>query len=91
MPAWIVTSVYGFAIAAAVALLYFFGMRSWYWHALSVLLAIVIGLVPPPVTWQGPGYDLTIGAVCLFLFLWGALSPLFMKRHRPHHKQPHHA
>ena len=83
MPAiWIILA-YGAALALAFVLLrYFHGEHChWYWHAGAVVLAFVIGLVPPPERWSGPVLDLSIGSVFVFLLLWGAAAPLF----RPHH------
>ncbi len=91
MPAHVVFAVYGSCAVLALLLLYFFRARRWYWHVLSLLLAMGIGLMPPPERWQGPAADLTIGGIFLFLFLWGILAPLFRKRHGPRQEQPHHA
>ena len=71
---------YGSAILGALLVLYFFHARSWYWHTLSVTLALVIGLAPLPAEWRGPEYDVMVGSVFLFLLVWGVSAPVF--RHR---------
>jgi hypothetical protein len=74
----LVSLVYGLSLALALALLYLFHAR-WYWHALSLAAALVLGLVRIPAAYAIP--DLLIGAVFLFLFIWGLGLPLFHKRH----------
>ncbi len=78
----LVVLVYGAAILGAAALLYFFH-AAWYWHALSVAAALVIGLTPFPPEWSIP--DLVIGFVFLLLFAWGFGAPFF----RTHHYHGH--
>jgi hypothetical protein len=80
----LVAVVYGSALVLVLALLYFFQAK-WYWHALSVLAAIAIGLMPPMETWRPP--DLLVGFVFFFLFVWGFGVPFF----RTHHYHPRHA
>ncbi|HVX67499.1 MAG TPA: hypothetical protein VHA11_12890 [Bryobacteraceae bacterium] len=78
--------VYGLSLILALALLYFYPAR-WYWHALSLLAALALGLTPLP---QNSGIpDLLIGAVFLLLFVWGAAFPLFRKHHGPIHLPRH--
>src|SRR5579872_4095648 len=48
MSPYIVMLSYGGAAALAIVLLYLFESRTWYWHALSLTLAFVIGYVPTP-------------------------------------------
>ena len=86
-----VFAVYGSSLVLAVVLLYFFRMRHWYWHVLSILVAIVIGLIPTPGALQGSNGDLGVGGVVALLFLWGILAPLFPKRRDPRHELPHQA
>ncbi len=69
--------VYGTALALAAALLYFFRAR-WYWHLLSVMAAIGLGLIPGLRDWGVP--DLAVGWTFVFLFVWGAAAPLFRFR-----------
>jgi hypothetical protein len=86
MNSLVVVLVYGAAFAGALGLLYFFGHRKWYWHALSVAAALVAGLVPPPAGWQGAAYDLALGFVFVVLFVWGLGAPLFDRPHPFHHR-----
>ena len=80
--------VYGFAAALALVFLYLFHAR-WYWHVLSVLLALAIGFSPPLPGWDGPSRDLVYGFVVLFLLVWGLAEPFVHRFHR--HGVPHHA
>ncbi|HWB98589.1 MAG TPA: hypothetical protein VG672_17890 [Bryobacteraceae bacterium] len=81
---WVFLS-YGVSLALAVLLLYFFHARSWYWHMLSVLCALALGLLPPLEKWQGPAYDLMLGSVFVFLLIWGIGGMLMFKtRHERH-------
>jgi hypothetical protein len=82
-----VTLAYGLAILLALAFLYLFQAR-WFWHALSLAAALALGLSPLPVEWRIP--DLLLGAVFLFLFVWGVGMPVF-RHHRAHHRGLHHA
>ena len=80
--------IYGGAAVLALALLYFFH-ANWYWHVLSVALALAIGLVPPnmipvPAAW-GPARDIMLGAIFTFLVIWGIGAPLFRRHHHPQH------
>ena len=71
----------------SLALLYFFH-ANWYWHVMSVSLALVIGLIPPPdmipvpAAW-GTTRDLVVGAIFTFLVVWGLGAPLFRRHHQP--------
>jgi hypothetical protein len=71
----------------ALALLYFIRAK-WYWHALSVVGALAVGLAPPSEAWQPP--DLLVGFVFVLLFVWGIGGPL-MKTFHPHSHLEHHA
>jgi hypothetical protein len=84
----LVFAVYGFSAALALLLLYVFRARSWYWHVMSILLALVLGLIPPPEGWQSQRIDLVVGSVFVFLFLWGICAPVFRKPRRPRQEQP---
>ena len=87
MPGLLVALNYGLAFCLAMAALYFYH-ANWYWHVLAILVALLIGLTPMPVEWQGPVLDLSVGFVFTFLFLWGAAAPLF--RHHPPGLRTHH-
>ena len=91
MPGTTVFAVYASAAIIALALLHFFRAAHWYWHALSVLVALAIGLIPLPAAWQKPHIDLAIGGVFLFFLVWGVCAPLFPDHHDHHHPRPHHA
>ncbi len=71
---------YGGAALLALVLLYFARARRWYWHILSILVALVIGLVPIPEQLNTPQGSLYIGFAFTFLFLWGLAAPFFRKR-----------
>jgi hypothetical protein len=84
MNTWVVALAYLVAVALACGLLYWFGARSWYWHVLSVVAALAIGLAPVPEQFRGPSADVTIGFVFLLLLIWGAGAPFV---HRTHHEK----
>ncbi len=72
--------LYGLAVLAALLLLFFYRAH-WYWHVLSVAIALAIGLAPPnwipmPAAW-GMTRDVVLGCVFLFLTIWGVGAPLF--------------
>jgi len=83
----IVFSAYAAAFVLALLLLYWFHAR-WYWHVLSVALALAIGLMPPPAGLAGrPGFDLAVGCVFVFLMVWG-IGEIFLHRyHRERSRQ----
>ena len=81
MNAKIVFATYATSMGLALILLVIFHARPWYIHAVSVLLALGIGIVPPPAGWGGPAYDLSVGALFVFLFTYGAAAPLFRTHH----------
>lgn len=72
--------VYGGAFLLAIFLLFLARAMSWYWHVLSVLVALVIGLVPIPHQFSDPKSSLVIGFVFTFLFFWGVAAPFFRRR-----------
>ncbi|HTT64694.1 MAG TPA: hypothetical protein VMG35_22740 [Bryobacteraceae bacterium] len=83
--------VYGFAFVLALLFVYLFHAR-WYWHVLSVLAALAVGLSPPLPGWDGPSRDLVYGSVFLFLMVWGLAEPFIHRFHRRGmHGTPHHA
>jgi len=78
--------IYGAAVALAAAVLYVFGAVRWYWHALSVLAAIALGLAPaPPTAWRGQTYDLVIGFLFVLMLVWGVGGTLPIHNHRTRH------
>ena len=83
----LVVAVYGAAAALALYLLYFFHAKAWYWHTLSVMAAVAIGLMPVgalpiPEAWMAaPATSLVTGFFFLFLLLWGVGGPFFRSPH----------
>ncbi len=67
----------------ALAILWIFRAKAWYWHIMALLIALVVGLVPPPAEWQGPRTDLVVGSVFFFLFIWAVAAPCFRKKKAP--------
>ncbi|MBL8233726.1 MAG: hypothetical protein JNL98_34835 [Bryobacterales bacterium] len=79
---WVLLA-YGLAFVLALTLLYALRSLPWYWHAISVLIALFVGLMPPLEGWTGQRYDLLAGALFVFFLIWGVGSPL-LKLHFPH-------
>jgi hypothetical protein len=87
----LVLLAYGASFLLAVCLLWYFHARAWYWHTLSVALALAIGVTPIPAGWAGPTTDLAVGSAFTFLVFWGVLAPLFRDRDRwVHHPRAGH-
>lgn len=82
----LVGSVFGAAFVMALIALYAHHAR-WYWHALSVVLALALGLTPFPDGARPP--DLVTGFLFVLLVVWG-LGELFV---HPYHRRrkAHHA
>ncbi len=93
MPTALVFAVYGVAALLALFLLYQFRATHWYLHVLSLVIALVVGLIPIPPEWHVPVIELMFGAIFLFFFAWGICAPLFPHRHHPGGQRPraHHA
>jgi hypothetical protein len=77
--------IYGAMAVLALVLLYWFH-ANWYWHALSVVVALIIGMMPPdmipvPAAW-GMTRDIILGSVFTFLVIWGLAAPLFRRHHQ---------
>lgn len=89
----VVTLTYSAVFILAVYLLWHFRGVAWYWHAASVVIALGIGLMPPQPGWQGPGFDLAVGAGFLFFFVWGAGFVVERLAHHTWHsiRPKHHA
>lgn len=53
----IVTFTYAVTLILALGLLYLFGALRWYWHTLSVAVALLLGVIPMRVfdAWVFPG------------------------------------
>jgi len=76
---WVILT-YGSAAVLALLLLFFARAKAWYWHILSILAALVIGLVPIPPRFNSFQATLVVGFVFTFLILWGIAAPLFRRR-----------
>ena len=79
---WVILA-FGCSGLLALFLLFLTGPRRWYWHVLSVLIALVVGLIPIPSKLNTPEGSMGIGVAFVFLFVWGISAPLFLKRRRP--------
>lgn len=91
MPGVVVFLVYAAAFALAVWLDYELPKIGWYWHVVAVLVALAIGLTPMPMQLAGPEFELLVGALFAFLFIWGISEAFFRLFHLPHHVARHHA
>jgi len=76
-------AVLAYAVAAGLALilLYLSGTKPWYWHVLSGVVAVGIGLTPIPAKWNTPVTNVVVGFCFVFLMLWAVAAP-FIGRHR---------
>ncbi|MBI3472711.1 MAG: hypothetical protein HY013_15250 [Candidatus Solibacter usitatus] len=86
-PGW-VPAAYGVSLVLVAAALHYWHERSWYWHALSITAAMILGLAPFRL-WEGPSFDLAVGFAFTFLFLWGLgglTLALFHPPHLPRHR-----
>ena len=80
-----VALAYGLAFAVAIFLLWRFSHIQWYWHALAVVAAIGLGLMPPIKVDATAVYDMVIGVVFLLLVVWGIGEPVFKVFHIHRH------
>lgn len=74
----IVAGCYGSAAVLSLYLLWQFGVKHWYWHALSIVIAFAIGLAPLPEPWNRPELTLVVGWFFVAFLLWGLAAPAFM-------------
>jgi hypothetical protein len=83
----IVTFAYALVVILALGLLYVFGALHWYWHALGIAAALVLGSMPMSMfqPWVSPVFDLMLGSVIVFLLVWGIAAPFFREHHLPVH------
>lgn len=87
----IVTVCYGSAAMLSLFALWHFGVKKFYWHALSIVAAFAIGLAHLPEQFTTPNYTLVIGWFFVFLFLWGVAAPVVaVLQHPPHIRLHHH-
>ena len=82
------TLIYAVVFLAAVFLLYWFRPVRWYWHIAAITAAFGIGLAPPLAQWNGPIFDLLMGATFTLLFVWGIGELFFKMLHLHHHHEP---
>jgi len=87
---------YGSAIVISLFLLWYFGSKPWYIHALSVGIALTMGAVPLSGYWATPAGNLSIGWAFLLLFVWGAVGPVMTlvnaaRHYHQHHQVMHHS
>jgi hypothetical protein len=71
MSPYMVMLGYGGAAVLAIVLLYSFESRAWYWHAVCLALAFVIGYLPTPQGFDNPAIVAITGFVIIFLLFWG--------------------
>ncbi len=81
----LVILVYLLAIGIPVYLLYRFHSQTWYWHALAIAAALVLGFVPTPPSLQGAAFDMAFGSVFLLLVVWGIGGLILFSTHRERH------
>ena len=74
------------ALAIALLLLKHFGSAHWFWHVLSILAALGLGLMPSPDAIAGPATDMAFGFVFIVLMAWGIGGLVVF---RPHHRHKH--
>ena len=72
MSTWAIALIYCAVFVLAAWLLWRFSHVRWYWHLMSVLIALGIGLIPMRESWNRPTIDLLFGSVILLLLIWGA-------------------
>ena len=81
MSIWVMVA-FGCAGLLALILLFFKGPRRWYWHILSLLAGLGVGLTPVPAKLNTPQGSMIIGSVFTFLVVWAVAAPLFRGRRR---------
>jgi hypothetical protein len=83
------TFTYAAMLVLALSLLYLFGPLQWYWHALSVVVALVLEVVRVSASIALPSsfFHLAYGNLIIFLLSWGMCGPFFRHHHMPplHH------
>jgi hypothetical protein len=73
---------YTVAAGLALILLYLSGAKAWYWHVLSAMVALGIGLTPIPARWNTPVTNVVVGFCFVFLMLWAVAAPFIGRRRR---------
>jgi hypothetical protein len=85
MFAMLAVLVYLVALCVPLGLLYRFGSQRWYWHALAIGAALVLGLIPTPVELKGIAVDLGFGFAFVFLMTWGIGGIVAYRPHQHKH------
>ena len=77
--------LYSYLLAgvAALFLLVLFRAQRWYLHAISVLVGLLAGVVPPFGGAGGDRFYLVAGITCVFLLTWGLGGPFFSRQPKP--------
>jgi hypothetical protein len=78
-------SIYALSFLIAVFLLWRFSHTRWYWHVGALILAFAVGLWPPPAALRGPVFDVVVGAIFVFLIVWGLGEGVFRILHVRRH------
>ncbi len=86
MNIYLVGSVFASAFFIALLVLYI-RHAAWYWHVLSVAVALALGLTPFPDAYRPP--DLLTGALFVFLMVWGLGEIVVHPYHRDHRAKAH--
>jgi len=73
-----------YAVAGGLALILLFlsGSKAWYWHVLSGVVALGIGLTPIPPNLNTPTVNIIVGFCFVFMFLWAVAAPFLGRRRR---------
>jgi len=79
--------VYLVALGLPIYFLFHFHSQAWYWHVLSALAALCLGLVPMPAWAQAAYFDLLMGFLFVFLIVWGVGGLILFRPHHPHHEK----
>jgi hypothetical protein len=78
---WVVLT-FGSAAVLALVFLYLSGPQAWYWHLLSLAVALAIGLTPIPPRWNTSEINLVIGFFFVLFSLWALAAPFVRRRRR---------
>lgn len=79
--------VYLIGMGFPIYLLVHFHSQAWYWHALALIAALALGLVPMPAWLQSATYDLMFGFAFIVLMIWGAGGLILLRTHHTHHEK----
>jgi hypothetical protein len=73
------------AFALPLLLLYRLHAGPWYLHVLALAAAVGLGLMHTPEAWKSPAFDMAVGAVFVFLAVWGIGGLVAFHSHREKH------